>query len=163
MKLTSHLMASTGTSILLYPFLGMDAGFFWVSSILVDADHYLDYLYRNGLKDFGVKRMFLFHRILSEGAAGAPNFLGLNVMHTLEFLLPVGALAALTGYPSVWAAFWGLVFHIALDLIWLSRRGILTKRALSIIEYAIRWNLMKRRGWDPERPYVSALESTLNE
>ena len=57
------------------------------------------------------------------------------------------------------AALWGMLFHMAIDLVYLYRQGRLFERALSIIEYVIRWKRMKRRGLHPEQPYQSALQT----
>jgi len=160
MKLEYHLVAGGVASAALIPVLGVNSAAFFASSVLIDFDHYLDYVYRNNFTDFSVKRMFAFHEFLYE-KTNETLFLGLSVMHTVEFLLLVYAVAALTGVAAIEAILWGLLFHMVLDLIYLYRQGRLFRRALSIVEYVIRWNRLKRHGLHPELPYDLALEALL--
>ena len=158
MKAEYHILSGGIAASLLIPVLGVNSAVFWASSVLIDGDHYLDYLYRNGFKDFSIRRMFTFHKLLFEEEENQ-NFLGLSVMHTVEFLLGVYAVSALTGWVWLKAALWGMLFHMAIDLVYLYRQGRLFERALSIIEYVIRWKRMRRRGLHPEQPYQSALQA----
>ena len=128
------------------------------SSVLIDGDHYLDYLCRNGFRDFSLKRMFTFYELLGQ-RGGESDFLGLSGMHTVEFLLMVYAVGVVTGWLWLKAVLWGLLFHLLLDLVYLYRKGRMFQRALSIIEYAIRWQRMRRRGRHPELIYRSTLEA----
>jgi len=89
------------------------------------------------------------------------SFVGLSAMHTVEFLLLVYVVAAATGLAAIEAILWGLLFHMALDIIYLGRNGILFQRAFSLVEFAVRWNWLKRRGQQPELPYRLALEGVL--
>ena len=59
----------------------------------------------------------------------------------------------------LWAAFFGVLFHLGLDLAYEYREGTLFKRALSVIEYSIRWDRMKHNGQNPEVPYIRALRT----
>jgi len=127
-----------------------------MASLLIDADHYLDYLYRNGLRDFSLKRAVRFHEAIEPIAKGRP-FLGLNVFHTAEAMAAVCLLGALTGHLFFLGVLGGMLFHMALDVVHLYRTGLLFKRAYSIVEYLVRWNLMERRGLKPEAPYRLAL------
>ena len=152
-----HTISGGIAASLLIPVLGVNSVFFWASSVLIDGDHYLDYLYHNRFKNFSVKRMFEFHRHLFRNGQ-RPNFLGLNIMHTAEALLLVYAVSALTGWLWLKAVLWGMLFHMLVDVVYLYFQGRLFRRALSVIEYAIRWRRMKRRGLQPELPYTSALQ-----
>ncbi|MFC1990728.1 hypothetical protein ACFLU9_01080 [Chloroflexota bacterium] len=145
-------------SSLLIPVLGVNGAVFWAASVLIDGDRYLDYLYRNRFKEFSMRRMFTFHKLLFEKEENQ-NFLGLSVMHTVEFFLGVYAVSALTGWVWLKAALWGMLFYMAVDLVYLYRQGRLFERALSIIEYVIRWKRMRRRGLHPEQPYQSTLQA----
>lgn len=158
MKPQYHIVSGGVAASLLIPVLGVNSVVFWASSVLIDGDHYLDYLYRNGFKDFSVKRMFTFHELLFTRGQ-EQNFLGLNIMHTVEFLLLLYAVATFTGSTLVMAALWGMLFHMVVDVIYLYRQGRLFRRAFSIVEYAIRWNRMKRQGLRPQLPYHSALKA----
>ena len=158
MKVQYHVLSGGIVASLLIPVLGPNSAIFWASSVLVDGDHYLDYLYRNGFGDFSVKRMFTFHELLFKRGQ-EHDFLGLNIMHTVEFLLLLYVASALTDWIWLKAVLWGMLFHLVTDLIYLYYRGRLFRRALSIIEYVIRWQWMKRHGLHPELPYQSTLEA----
>ncbi len=158
MKSQYHIVSGGIVASLLIPVLGVNSVVFWVSSVLIDSDHYLDYLYRNGFRDFSVKRTFTFHDLLSKKGQGQ-DLLGLNLMHTVEFLLLLYATSALTGWIWLKAALWGMLFHMLVDLVYLYRQGRLFRRAFSIIEYAVRWSRMKRQGLHPEAPYHSTLKT----
>ena len=158
MKSRYHALSGGIAASLLIPVLGVNSAVFWATSVLIDGDHYLDYLYRNGFKDFSVKRMFTFHDLLCDEGE-KKNFLGLNVMHTVEFLLLVYSVGAVTGWMWLKAALWGLLFHMIFDLVYLYRQGRLFRRAISIIEYGIRWKRMKRQGLRPELIYQSTLQA----
>jgi len=156
MKAQYHALSAGIAAPMLIPVLGPYSAVFFASSVLIDGDHYLDYLYRNGFKDFSVKRMFTFHKKLYENWKGK-TFLGLNIGHTAEWLLLVYGAYAITDWMWLKAALWGMLFHMVFDLIYGYQRKGLRRRALSIIEYIIRWNRMKRRGLHPELPYTSTL------
>ncbi len=158
MKARYHALSGGIGASLLIPVLGVDSAVFLASSVLIDGDHYLDYLYRNKFKDFNVRRMFTFHELLF-GKADKPDFLALNVSHTLEFILLVYVAGAVTGWMWLQAVLWGILFHMVFDLMYLYRQGRLFRRALSIIEYVIRWRRMKRQGLRPELPYHSVLKA----
>ena len=153
-----HALSGGIVASLLIPVLGVNSVVFWASSVLIDGDHYLDYIYRNRFKDFSVKRMFTFHELLFVKGE-KKDFLGLNIMHTVEFLLLVYVASALTGWMWLKAVLWGMLFHMLVDLVYLYRQGRLFRRAISIIEYAIRWKRMKRQGLCPELPYHSTLQA----
>ncbi len=157
MKAQYHVLSGGIAASLLIPVLGVNSAVFFASSILIDGDHYIDYVFRNGFKDFSVKRMFTFHDRLFD-VGGRKNFLGLNIFHTVEFLLLEYAASTLTDWMWLRAALWGILFHMAVDLIYLYRLGRLFRRALSVFEYIVRWRRMKRRGLQPEQPYHLALQ-----
>lgn len=158
MKAQYHVLLGAAAASALIPVLGVNSTFFLVSSVLIDSDHYIDYVYRNGFRDFSVKNMFIFHDLLNKNAQKSA-LLGLNLMHTIEFLLLVYIAVALTGWTWLMALLWGMLFHMLVDVIYLWRRGILFRRAYSIIEYLIRWNIMKQHGLHPQLPYLFALET----
>ncbi|MFC2016649.1 hypothetical protein ACFLUF_02930 [Chloroflexota bacterium] len=158
MKSQYHVLSGGIAGLLLIPVLGVNSAIFWASSVLIDGDHYLDYLYRNGFKDFSVKRMFTFYELLSRKRA-RKDFVGLNVLHTVEFLLLVYIASALTSWIWLKAVFWGMLFHMVFDLGYLYWQGRLFRRAFSIIEYVVRWNRMKRQGLRPQITYQSTLKS----
>ena len=84
MKVEYHVVAGGVASAALIPVLGVNSAAFLTASVLIDVDHYLDYVYRNNFTDFSIKRMFAFHDFLEEKASEIP-FVVLSVMHTVEF------------------------------------------------------------------------------
>lgn len=158
MKAQYHALTGGIAAAALIPVLGPYSAVFFASSVLVDGDHYLDYLCRNGFKDYSVKRMFVFHeKLFAKGKE--QNFLGLNIGHTVEWMLLVYAASAITDWIWLKAALWGMLFHLFLDLVYLYLKKRLTRRAISIIEYFIRWNNMKRKGLQPGLFYLSTLQT----
>ena len=158
MKPHYHAIIGGTVALALAPALGLNSAVFWASSVLVDGDHYVDYVYRNGFKDYSIKRMFTFHDLLFEKVK-EPDFLSLNLMHTAELILLISVAAAMTGWVWLIAILGGILLHILLDLFYMYRHDGLFKRSLSIIEYFMRWRRMKRQGLRPELHYQSALES----
>jgi hypothetical protein len=70
-----------------------------------------------------------------------------------------GALAYTADWTWLIAAFWGMLFHLVTDLIYLAIQCRLTKRSISVIEYAVRWKRMQWLGLKPERPYETTLQA----
>jgi len=156
MRARHHALIGAVAATAVVPVFGPYSAVFWASSVVIDGDHYIDYLCRNRLTDFSVRKMFDFHSRLYL-VSRESNFLGLNVCHTVEFIALAGAVAYLLGWTWLIAAFWGMLFHFVTDIVYLASQKRLFRRALSIIEYGVRWNLMKRSGGKPEEPYVLTL------
>lgn len=158
MKAQYHALSGGIAASMLIPILGPYSTVFFASSVLIDGDHYLDYLYRNRFKDFSVKRMFAFNEYLFKKVP-VPDLFGLNIMHTAESLLLMYVASALTDWIWLKAALWGMLFHMLMDFIFLYFKGRLFTRAFTVIDYVIRWNRRKRQGLHPELPYTSALQA----
>jgi hypothetical protein len=158
MKIPEHVVIGGAASLLLAPVLGPESAVFWASSWLIDVDHYLDYIYRNGFHDFSIKRAMVFNQVLNEEAKGKP-FIALHLLHTAEFLGLVASIGAISGNSWVWALLWGILLHLGLDLVYVYSRHILFWRAFSIGEFAVRWTVMKRGGKHPELPYHRAMQA----
>lgn len=156
MRPREHLIYGTLASAALYPAIGADAVFFWGASIAIDIDHYADYLYRNGFTDFSVKGMLGYHAAM-EGFWRRPEFLNVEVFHSAEFIIPFYIIARLTGSTTLMAVFFGFVFHIVLDMVFLWRTGIFSNRAHSFAEYFLRKRAMERNGLYPSRVYSEAV------
>ncbi len=156
MTARDHILLGSAASLALYPFIGLKSILFWIASIGIDFDHYLDYIYHNGFKDFSLKKMFDYHRIL-QGMWGRPDFLNLSVLHTIEFLLPMILLALWMEWVWLQVIFFGFVFHIILDMIFLYKHKIFFLRSYSVIEYYIRRNRLLKAGMHPRNVYDDAL------
>jgi hypothetical protein len=158
MKSRYHAVIGGTVALVLTPALGLNSAIFWASSVLIDGDHYMDYVYRNGFKDYSVKRMSEFYYLLSKRRE-EPDYLSLYLMHTAEFVLLISVAAAITGWVWMIAILGGTLFHILLDLFDMYVHGVLFKRSSSIIEYFIRRRRMKRQGLHPELHYQSVFKS----
>ena len=165
MRPRDHVILGGVAAGALYPVLGVNALLLWIASFAVDIDHYLDFVYHNGFTDFSFARMFEYHAALN-ALGDRPEFLNVSIFHTVEFVVPLYAVAAYTGSRAVAAVFWGILVHIALDAIHLLRRRVFFKRSHSIMEYLIRRRRLVRRGLSPLGIYSQAIRiakaNTLN-
>lgn len=157
MKLSEHIVLGGGAALALAPTLGTQGSLaFWAASILIDVDHYWDYAYRNGFRDWSPAGMFAFHEHIFTHVH-RPEFLALNLFHTVEWFLLVACAMLWQGSAILFAVLLGMVFHLALDLLRLAGHRAVFSRALSVIEYWIRRRAIVRRGLDPDRPYAEVL------
>lgn len=157
MRLKDHLILGGAASVVLYPALGNDAALFFAGSVLIDADHYLEYLYHNGFRDFSVANMFRYHEAL-KNSWGSPDFLNFEAFHTFEFVIIVLAASLWLGSAALFALFMGLVFHIICDAAFLLRLKIFRLRANTFIEYLVRKRRFKKMGLRPSAVHEDALK-----
>jgi hypothetical protein len=146
-------------SAVLYPVLGVKCLAFWAASVLLDADHYLEFLYHNGIRNFSLSKAVTFHNILHDFRERA-EFINLSIFHTIECLLSVYFLILWLDSPWLRAIFYGMLLHVISDAVYLYRLGIFFKRANSIIEFRIRKSVMERNGIYPRVLYKEALDLT---
>ena len=157
MNLREHVILGGATAAALSPVLGpQESAVFWAASVLIDVDHYWDYLCRNRFRNWSFRKTFEFHRALFQRIRD-PEFLALNVFHTVEWFLLVSLAGVWLGSSVIVAAFLGMVFHLGLDLARLASCRATFARALSIVEYWVRRRALVARGLDPDRPYRDAL------
>lgn len=159
MRPREHVIYGSVGAALLYPLMGKESALFWAASIAIDIDHYIDYVWHNRLGDLSFKGMFEYHRLLTK-QWHHPAFLNVEVFHTIEFIVPLFAVAHFTGSAALFAAGLGLIFHIALDLVSLYMNGIFFARAHSFPEYFLRKKMLESRGLDPAGLYLDAARLT---
>lgn len=160
MKPRDHVILGALGAAALYPWMGKHSAVFWAASVLIDLDHYLDFLWHNRFTDLSVKRMFEYH-VWLESQWKRPEFLNIEVFHTVELLVPLFALAHWASSPALLAVCMGFAFHISLDMVYLTRKGVPFIRAYSFTEYLIRRRmLIKRLGLAPAQLYSEAVRST---
>ncbi|GMR05354.1 MAG: hypothetical protein BMS9Abin24_162 [Thermodesulfobacteriota bacterium] len=159
MRPAKHVIYGGMGAAALYPALGADSLWFWSASVLIDVDHYIDFVYHNHFVDLRIKSMFRYHAILS-GWWEKPQFLNFELFHTIEFISLLCLLSWWTGSVAFLAITLGFIFHIALDLTALTLAGVPFIRAHSVTEYFIRKRLLARRGLDPAELYREAVEKT---
>jgi hypothetical protein len=156
-QLRDHVLLGGAAALAAAPVLGIRAsGVFWLSSVLIDVDHYLDFVYRSRFTEWTPQKMFQFHQTLLRRVHD-PDFLGLSLFHTIEWFLLVGIVGAWSGSVLVFAAMLGMVFHLSLDFAYLATHRALTARALSLVEYFIRRRAIVHRGYDPDRVFRETL------
>lgn len=160
MTVKQHALLGGIASLILLPVLGLGAIPFWMGSVLIDVDHYLEFVYNSKLTSFSLKKAFHYHSVLFNWLS-KPEFLNMSYFHTIEFLSLFYVLAAWLDAPMLKAAFWGMLFHVLLDAINLLYLGVIRIRAHSIIEFLIRKEIMKRNGLDPSTVFNEALNIAL--
>lgn len=156
MQPVTHVLCGGAAAAALTPWLGRDALVFGAASVAIDIDHYLDFLYFNRFTDWSVRRMLAFHAEIWT-RRHRPDLIGLSIFHTAEWTALLVAVASVSGSAVAWAALGGVLFHIALDLLSLTRHGILRRRAHSVVEYAVRRRRLLRAGLDPAGVFREAL------
>jgi hypothetical protein len=134
MRPKAHIVQGIVSSVLLYPLIGENAIPFGLAVILIDLDHFIEYVVDT--RDFSLKGISTFYDILLKNKD--KNYLGLSLFHTVEFYLLIFLSAKwVTIFYYVLA---GLIFHHLFDLIFLARHKIPYAKAFSVIEYFIRRN-----------------------
>ena len=118
MRLSAHFIASSIIAAVLYPFFGWRSIFALAGGFLIDIDHYVWFIAsshrkRSGIADLGIKEAYNYH---------APHDYRnqLHIFHSLEFLLLLAALAAVSWQsaylPAVLACLIGFAVHQAMDI-----------------------------------------------
>lgn len=157
MRVHHHILLGGGAALASVPLFQVEgSAVFWASSVLIDADHYWDFLARNGFRDWSPRNAVRFHLALFK-KIHRPDFLALNGLHTAECILMTLLAGLVLGLPTLIAAFWGMVFHLVLDLAWLGCHRAISRRALSLLEYWLRHRALVLSGTDPNRVYREAL------
>ncbi len=150
MRLREHLIIGGAAAVFVYFYLGPWRAFlFWGAAVLIDADHYWDYLWRSKFKDWSGWRMFRYYDLI-EKCENDKNFYAISLLHTAEILAAVFLLAEYWHYAFFITVFWGMIFHMLLDVLWLASKKALFVRAYSVIEYRLRKKSMIKRGLDPD-------------
>lgn len=148
MRAREHVLIGGIASLVLSPVIGLGSIPFWIGSVLIDVDHYLEFIYHNRLTNFSIRRMYDYHYLLGNYWP-RPEFLNLSVFHTVEFLSLFYLVALWLDSFMLKAALLGMLLHFFLDFIYLVSWGAANKRAYSIIEFLIRKEIMKRNGLHP--------------
>ncbi len=83
------------------------AAIIFLSSVFIDVDHYLTYVFRK--KDFNLKKAFRWH----DNNRGRHKIM--HFLHSFEFLLVLGILSIYKNF--LLYIFTGFIFHNTLDII----------------------------------------------
>ena len=155
MKLREHLIIGGIAAVILYFYYDWalwKTALFFVSSVMIDADHYWDYLWRSKFADWSGWRMFRYWDLTTKDIKNR-NFLLLSLLHTVEVFVLIFLLARFWHYTFFITIFWGMLFHLCLDMLSLAYRGIFFIRAYSVVEYWARKKRMICQGLDPDGFY----------
>jgi membrane-bound metal-dependent hydrolase YbcI (DUF457 family) len=153
MRLREHVIIGGAAVVVLFPFWGFwQSLLFWVSAVLIDADHYLDYLWKTGGKDWSPARMFRYYDHVIRHK-NDPHNLGFSLLHTIEMFLLVYLLALTISYTFFMTILAGMLFHIILDMLWLSYHRLFFVRSYSLVEHFIRTKKMIKKGLNPQHFY----------
>jgi hypothetical protein len=134
MTLTQHIAVTGVAAAAIAPFVsGEEILLFAAGGVLIDVDHYLLYIQRT--RRFDVRGMFRYFAALQPIQKTIP-YVGLCLFHTVDFFLIVGILAIF--HPFFLPLLAGFLFHFAVDLFDLRRKGVLFIRPYFIVEHLIR-------------------------
>lgn len=146
MRPTSHLLLGAAAGAAIARIAGAPAaGAFVAASILIDADHFADFIYHSRFRSFSPRAMFRFCALLAR-EHHRREFLVLHLFHSVEFL---GALACAAFYWQIVLfqfALYGMCFHLLCDWGSMIAKRTIFNRAISIIEYVIRKRRLLRLG-----------------
>src|SRR5271168_1136724 len=123
MRLPGHIVLGGVAAVALLPFWGFwQSLLFWASAVLIDCDHYLDYLWKTSGKDWSPRRMFRYYDGMMKGGYD-PRNLSFSLLHTAEMFLLVYLLALFVSYWFFITIFAGMLFHLVTDMIWLGYKN----------------------------------------
>ncbi len=124
---------------LIFPKISLVGAFIiFLSSFLVDFDHYLTYVIKN--KDFSLKRSYRYYlkmrKIFRKKFKKNPKLkFWVQPFHTVEFLLLIFIFSFFNIF--LFYIFLGTLFHFFLDIIEMPFNKILGGREFSFIRYLI--------------------------
>jgi hypothetical protein len=135
MTLTQHTALTAVAAVVLAPFVDtVPLVVFAVGSILIDTDHYLEYVRRT--KRLSVPGMFAYYNNISKTQRPGDYF-GLHLFHTFEAFAVV-ALVALYQPLALWL-FLGMAYHFLIDFTWLYRQGYQRVRAFTTTGHLLKY------------------------
>lgn len=162
MRLQSHIVAGVIGTAVAYPFLGPEkSALFFTASVLIDADHYLDYLWRTRGVDWSPARMFRYYEFIMTQKE-YKNVLGFSLLHTAEAFLAIYALGYFVSPAFFFPIILGMAYHMVFDIVSMTYKGIPFERAFSIVEYFIRKHSLAKKGIDINNFYKKAFEVSSN-
>lgn len=161
MRLQSHIIAGAVGAAITVPFwqYPYQALIFFVASFMIDADHYLDYLWRSRGKDWSPLRMFRYYDHVTEHHSDT-RMLGFSVLHTVEIFIAVYLLAAYLSPVFFLPVLAGMAYHMIFDVIWMSYHQVPFIRAYSVIEYHLRKKNKKTKGHNVDDLYNELFEKS---
>ena len=130
---------------------------FWLSSVLIDVDHWFVLVYRTKFRFWNARSLMRFHELIFE-RRNATEFLGIDIFHTLEFVGLLG-ITAFAKIHILQPVFYGVIFHCFIDVIHLTRYDVFNKRCHSLVEYGWRRKKLFAQGRNPDLVFQEAFEA----
>ncbi|MEN9649143.1 MAG: hypothetical protein RL094_110 [Candidatus Parcubacteria bacterium] len=153
MMLKSHIVAGVVGTALFYPLLGpWKSSVFFTASVLIDADHYLDYLWKTKFADWSPKQMFRYYDKVIDNRFDKRK-LGFSILHTVELYVVIYLLAVYVHYDFFLTILGGMAYHMIFDVVSMAWQRLHFVRPFSIVEYLIRKKRMQKMGLDPDEFY----------
>ena len=102
---TQHAVVGIIAAVLFYPIFGIDAWMIAAAAVLIDADHYFIYIYRE--KSLNIKDAYWFFRNVKDGSVYYPIF------HMVEIIVLEAVFVYY--YPIFLPILIGQIIHVAQD------------------------------------------------
>lgn len=120
---------------LLFPITLLDASIIFLSSFLIDIDHYLLYMLRK--KDFSLSHAYKYFYKTGMKVLNSKKKLKcpISFMHTAEFLILLAILSIFSHY--LFLVFIGFLFHSILDIVMMIKKNRMHAREFSLINYMV--------------------------
>ena len=121
MLISKHIMLSLIVSVMIYPFFGIYTIIFFLSSFLMDIDHYIEYVIDK--KDFNLSHAYNHfmkghHKRkenIKKNKQNKNNKINIHIFHLIEIVILIIILSWFNKIFFYIAL--GIIFHIILDLI----------------------------------------------
>ena len=115
MKPLTHFLSSLALAIIIFPFFHWKSLMVFAGGFLIDADHYLWYIYK--YRNFSLLKAYKHFSSHVEKLDFTEDYGILIVFHTIEFLTIMLFLSFYSAYALIFT--FGLLLHYVLDLIFL--------------------------------------------
>jgi hypothetical protein len=156
--LRDHVLVGGFAALVFIPALGAWGSLvFWLANVLIDLDHMLSFLCVTRFKVVNVRTMMKFYEKVFE-QRNRPEFLTVELFHTIEFLLLFG-LAVFLLIPSAVPIFYGFLFHVIVDFIHLARFRAFSKRSHTLIGYLLRRRRLRSHGKSPDIVFTEVFDT----
>lgn len=123
----THIIISSVLALTLFPIIGLNALIVFFSGILIDFDHYLQYII--DFKDYSLKRAYKY--FISTVTSDV-----LQIFHVVEFWIILVVMAILIEFLKY--VIIGMAVHIAMDFLDMQEKNIKGARATSAIMWVLR-------------------------
>lgn len=187
MKVKTHAITGFGVGSLLFPVwlivekisllrASVKSIFFLLGTVGEDFDHYINFIFRTWRRRSGslieyfkyvIRTAPVYCEVQIDRLPWGKDFLDMFPFHTVEFWLSIYGLKRLADIyigsslvsDILMGIFWGVAFHLVLDIVWHIKKKALFRKSWFLVEYPIRRWLMRRKGIDPDKIFREILDS----